>query len=72
MSVAMTILDQLGGHKFVVMTGAKELVDCGMGLRFKIGRNASKANMVTINLNGLDLYDIGFYKYQPDRLRGGK
>lgn len=66
--IASTILDQLGGRRFLVMTGAKNLLATGNGLRFKIGRNASKANMVEITLNGLDLYDIRFFKYIPSKL----
>ena len=66
--IAITILEQLGGKRFMLMTGAKDLNVVKNGLRFKIGRNASKANTVTITLNGLDLYDIRFSKYIPAKL----
>ena len=66
--IATTILDQLGGNRFMYMTGAKNLLATGNGLRFKIGRNASKANTVEITLNSLDLYDIRFFKYIPAKL----
>lgn len=63
--IATTILNQLGGKRFVVMTGAKDFIAIDNGLRFKVGRNASKANRVEIKLNGLDLYDMTFIKYRP-------
>ena len=58
---ARTILNQLGGNRFVAMTGAKQLVDLGEGLQFRIGRNCKKVNSVVIKLNGNDLYDVEFY-----------
>lgn len=61
MTVAKTILAQLGGNKFVVMTGTKNLVGSENSLAFKFGRNSSKSNYVKIVLNGSDLYDITFY-----------
>ena len=64
--IATTILRQLGGHRFIAMTGAKDFLAIDNGLMFKVGRNASKANRVEITLNGLDLYDIRFF-----RLTGG-
>jgi len=62
---AQTILNQLGGSKFVAMTGAKNFVALENGIKFNIGRNASKANTVKITVNGLDLYDIDFIKFTP-------
>ena len=60
--IANTILQQLGGNMFLMMTGAKQLVAIDNGLRFRIGRNGSKANMVKIVLNGNDTYDMQFVK----------
>ena len=68
MNTPKSIFEQLGGNRFVVMTGAKNFLATGNGLRFQIGRNASKANRVEITLNGLDLYDIRFYKYVPSKV----
>ena len=62
MTIAKTIFQQLGGSRFVIMTGAKNFVDTGDGLRFTIGRNGSKANMVKITLNGDDTYKMQFIK----------
>ena len=68
MTTANIILEQLGGNKFIAMTGAKNIVARENGLTFRIGRNASKANMVRIMLNGLDLYDIEFIKHTPSKI----
>ena len=62
--IAQTILSQLGGAKFVAMTGAKQLVAIDKGLRFKIGRNASKANLVKVILRGDDTYTMQFWQYR--------
>lgn len=76
MNVAQTILEQLGGNRFIAMTGAKlfiNLNDPGTrgGLQFNIGRGATNgANRVVITLNAADLYDVRFYsvralKFKP-------
>lgn len=60
MSVANVILQQLGGNRFLAMTGAKQLVNLGNGLQFAIGRGAkNKANKVVITLAD-DLYTVRF------------
>ncbi len=63
--IAITIMQQLGGRRFVMFTGAKEFTTIKNGLQFKIGRNSSKANRVEITLNGADLYDMKFIKFRP-------
>lgn len=60
--IANTILQQLGGGRFVAMTGARQLVAVENGLRFRIGRNGSKANIVRIVLRGDDTYDMQFIR----------
>ena len=62
MSVATTILTQLGGNKFRVMTGAKNFMDHGNALSMRIGRNSSNSNYLKITLNDSDLYDVRFSK----------
>ena len=62
MSVAKTILSQLGGNKFRMMTGAKNFLDHGDALSMKIGRNRSNSNYLKITLNMMDLYDVHFSK----------
>lgn len=61
-TIATTIYNQLGGHKFVVMTGAKNMVAIENGLRFNIGQNGSKANTVKVILNSDDTYTMQFIK----------
>lgn len=57
--IARTILQQIGGHKFLIMTGAKNLVAYPNGLSFRLpGNGFSKFNYVKITLNGMDTYDI--------------
>lgn len=62
MNFAQTILQQLGGKRFAMMTGAKNFLqdDVIQKLTMKIGRNAKKVTHVTISVNALDLYDITF------------
>ena len=61
--IAKTILQQLGGNKFIAMTGAKNLGFTDKGLQMKIGRNSKGVTHVIIDLDrGKDLYDIEFVK----------
>tara|TARA_B100000287_G_scaffold413697_1_gene445488 strand:+ start:67 stop:369 length:303 start_codon:yes stop_codon:yes gene_type:complete len=62
LTVAKTILEQLGGNKFCVMTGAKNLGGTENSLSMKIGRNSSNSNYLKITLNMMDLYDMEFCK----------
>jgi len=68
MAVAETILDQLGGRKFAIMTGSKDFYDLGKTLKMTLARNKSKANRLDITLNAMDTYDLTFYKYSPVRV----
>ena len=60
--IANTIYRQLGGNRFRVMTGAKNMVSHEFALSMKIGRNKTNANFMVVELNGLDLYDVTFAK----------
>lgn len=62
--IAKTILAQLGNNRFVAMTGAKNFIDYGNGLGFKLPANSTKNRIshVKIILNGMDTYDIEFLK----------
>lgn len=60
--VAKTILAQLGGRRFMVMTGAKDLVYGANLLRFRVGRNAKGVTKVQVTLTPEDLYDVTFFK----------
>lgn len=50
MKVADIILEQLGGSKFLAMTGANHLLSDGNTLRMNLPKNASKANRLWITL----------------------
>jgi len=56
------LLQQLGGNKFIAMTGAKNLaVDKSKNeLHMKIGRNSKSISHVIIKLTSGDLYDMEF------------
>ena len=59
--VAETILQQLGGRRFIAMTGAKKLLASNDSLSFRIGRNATQTNYVKIEYDyGKDLYSMSF------------
>lgn len=64
MTVAETILQQLGGNKFVTMTGVRNLCSLENGLSFKLpSRFANEGiNYIQITLNAGDTYDIEFGK----------
>lgn len=65
MQVAQTILAQLGGNKFLAMTGAKSLVGSDNSLTFKIGRGATnKATHCRITLEISDTYTVEFFQYR--------
>jgi hypothetical protein len=61
--VAKEILRQLGGSRFITMTGAKNLASTENSLTFKISsRNKSKASHIKIKLNSFDVYEMYFMK----------
>ena len=57
--VAKTILEQLGGNRFIAMTGASSFAGGEFSLSFRIPRT-NKIKAVIVTLNGLDLYDMRF------------
>lgn len=60
--VAVTILQQLGGNRFISMTGAKNFTHKDNSLMFHLPRKAKNdINFIKITLNGLDLYDVEYY-----------
>ena len=62
-SVAKTILSQLGGKRFSVMTGAKQFLsfDGGQGLQFRLPRYVDiKINVVRVKLDPNDTYTVTF------------
>ncbi len=70
-ALAQTILQQMGGNKFLVMTGCKDLVwdDKNSTLRMTIPKNGSKANRLWVTYNwGSDSYTMRFFRYTAPRL----
>lgn len=65
-TVAGTILEQLGGNKFIAMTGAKNFTRDGNSLRFKLPARFAKngINLVEITLDPSDTYTMRFQKYR--------
>jgi len=68
MTIANTILEQLGGNKFIAMTGAKNFVSDGNTLRMTLPKNRSKANRLYITLDAMDTYTMHFFKFTAGRL----
>jgi hypothetical protein len=64
MTVACVILHQLGGQRFVAMTGAKFLLAHESALSFHLPSNFAKngINRVRIDLAPTDLYDVTFQR----------
>ena len=62
--IAQTILDQLGGRRFLGMTGAKDLVAIERGLRMRLPSNLTRDRIThfTVTLNGNDTYKVEAHK----------
>jgi hypothetical protein len=59
-TIANTILSQLGGNRFKVMTGAKNFsFDANGNLAFRFPQH-NKVNYCKVSLNPMDLYDVEF------------
>lgn len=67
-TIAMETLKQLGGNKFLVMTGSKNLLSDGNKLHMNLVKNQSKANKLTITLNDNDTYTMKFFKFTNGRM----
>lgn len=62
------ILEQLSGNKFIVMTGAKNIVyDGDHNLRMDLPRNISRANRLIISLQPTDTYKMTFSRFTPEK-----
>ena len=73
MSVAETILAQLGGRRFIVMTGAKNLMshtaDNALSFRIPGTMTKDRINYVKITLTPDDLYTMEFGKIRGTTYR---
>jgi SH3-like domain-containing protein len=70
-TTAKTILEQLGGNKFLVMTGAKNLMaGADASLIFTLPRFPGlKINRVKIRLTPADTYEMTFMRYSAKTLQ---
>ena len=66
--IGEVILEQLGGNKFVVMTGVNHLVSDKNSLTMFLPKNRSKANRLKITLNWDDTYTMRFFRYSSPRM----
>lgn len=62
MEIAKTILSQLGGYRFIAMTGSKDFLAGDNSLTFRVGRNSAGINGVRIELTPSDTYTMEFIK----------
>jgi len=61
-TVAVEILRQLGGNRFIMMTGAKNLACDNNSMTAKIGRNAKGVTHFKVELTSMDDYIMTFYR----------
>jgi len=62
------ILRQLGGNRFLAMTGSYNFIYDDNSLIMKLRRNKAKAQYLKITLNALDTYDLSFSKICKNEL----
>src|SRR5262249_13476503 len=62
LTVAKTILEQLGGEHFVAMTGAKDFVGTEDSLTFTVGSNPKHVSHVRVTQTPGDLYAVTFLR----------
>lgn len=62
--VADTILQQLGGNKFIAMTGAKSFIGSDDSLKFKI----PGGQIIEVSLNGDDTYTLTVGRFNKKAL----
>lgn len=61
--VADTILQQLGGHRFIAMTGAKNFIADAHSLGFRLPADCAKQaiRFVRVDLEPSDTYRVSFF-----------
>ena len=72
MVVANTILEQLGGRRFVAMTGARNFtaIDDQRGaLSFKVPRAKDGINAIKVTLTAMDDYTVEAFRSHAELLR---
>jgi len=66
MTVAVDIFEQIGGYKFIAMTGAYNL--CSDNKSLSMHLKGRKTNLLTITLDEHDTYIMHFRKYKESDL----
>jgi hypothetical protein len=68
---APEVIKQLGGNKFIAMTGAKNFTkdDESKFIMFKVPRAKNGITNVMITLTGNDLYNIDFFKIKGNNVK---
>lgn len=62
LTVANTILEQLGGRRFLAFTGARDLTGDSTSLTFKLPKAKDGIKAVKVNLDPSDTYTVTFYE----------
>lgn len=65
-NIAAEILNQLGGRKFLAMTGAFNLMNDESALTMHLPKNEAKAKFLRIEININDTYNVIFRKQGPN------
>lgn len=70
MQIANTILEQLGGRRFALMTGAKHFVGSDDALSFRLPSNfaSNGINAVRVRLEADDTYTVQFSKVRGTKV----
>jgi hypothetical protein len=68
LAVGRAILLQLGGSKFLAMTGSHSFIMDGDHLTFRLRRNQSKGNIMKITLTVMDNYNIEVFRAGRNRV----
>lgn len=61
--IAQEILRQLGGHRFISMTGCREIMCLDSSIKMRLQPNKSKANYLLIKLMPNDTYTMQFFRF---------
>lgn len=67
--IAKTIFEQIGGRRFAAMTGSKDFIDMGNGLRMSLARNKTSANRLDIIYDAEQIYIICVSTARPSAKR---
>lgn len=69
--IAEEILLQLGGNRFIAMTGSKNFAagDNGRSLSMKVGQNPKGVTHLKITLDPTDTYTMIFYRIRANKIK---